>query len=113
MDSLTGVQPRDPKFYFWNVSVHEGFGHSLCHIVAKLLYMFSNILEKGVTGPSVYNHDGIDLDLIQKHDHCGSRTYEVSFNLEAFESKFVFSCCLLPLLRLALKKSTISFEIIC
>ena len=63
MISLMRVQVRDSGFNFWNMSVENMFDHSFGHIVTKLLHFFSNVPEKGVTGPVAYHRDGVDWTL--------------------------------------------------
>ena len=59
--------PLDVGPSVWDMSVEEFIDHSFCDSVTILLHLFSNVLEKSVTGPATYHRDGVDQDLVRKY----------------------------------------------
>ena len=48
--------------------------HSSGDADGEFLYLFSDVTKEGVAGPSSYQHDGVDRDVVKMHRHGAAGT---------------------------------------
>jgi hypothetical protein len=91
--ALPSFFKQDPLVDFWYVSVILESQHFLCNVLTKFHHLFVNILQKGIAGPSSYQHDCVNRAFPQIHCHGHSQSDRVCANLLLLDSKSILSNC--------------------
>lgn len=73
--------------------VEEGIekDHVFTHIIGPFEYLWANVNEKSVGGPTTEDHDSVNRVVHEKECHCGARPYGSSTYLMWVEANNSFS----------------------
>lgn len=91
--ALPGIMMRDLGPEIWDIGKMLVPGNSGGDIVAELFDLFANITEESITGPVTDEHDCVNGDFIQVHDHCGPRSDGVGANVLGVKAQPFLSVC--------------------